>query len=158
MSQQAGHSRKFLAVIDNTPECTRAVLYAGLRARKSGGGLVLVYVCAPGDYQHWLGVSEIMKAEAREEGQAALAAAANYARESANIEAELAIREGDAAAEIRRLIEEDRDIAILVLAAGADKEGPGPLVSSVAGAGTQFAVPVTILPAAMSDEDIAAVT
>ena len=35
--------------------------------------------------------------------------------------------------EIHKLIEEDQDIAILVLAAGAGKEGPGPLVASIAG-------------------------
>ncbi|MEC9342606.1 MAG: universal stress protein, partial [Pseudomonadota bacterium] len=71
-SFQEGHKRKFLAVIDSTPECGRAVLYAGRRADKTGGALVLVYVCPPGDFQHWIGVEEIMRAEALEEAEAAL--------------------------------------------------------------------------------------
>ena len=40
------------------------------------------------------------------------------------------IREGNPAEEIHKLIEEDQDIAILVLAAGTGKEGPGPLVAT----------------------------
>ncbi len=75
---EEGHNRKFLAVIDSTPECGRAVLYAGRRAQKTNGGLVLLYVCPPGDFQHWIGVEEIMRAEAREEAQAALDKFAQY--------------------------------------------------------------------------------
>lgn len=156
-SFQEGHKRKFLAVIDDTPECGRAVLYAGRRAAKTGGGLVLVYVIPPADFQHWLGVEEIMRAEAREEAEAALDRFALFAREKANVDPELVVREGITTEEIAKLIEEDRDIAILVLAAGADKEGPGPLVSSIAKAGSGFSIPVTVVPSDMADEDIEAV-
>ena len=45
---------------------------------------------------------------------------------------ERVIREGETAEEILKLIEEDEDIAILVLAAGTGKEGPGPLVANLA--------------------------
>ncbi|MFZ1815498.1 MAG: universal stress protein [Rhizobiaceae bacterium] len=156
-SYEAGHKRKFLAVIDDTPECGRAVLYAGRRAAKTGGALTLVYICTPGDFQHWIGVEEIMKAEAREEAEAALHKAAQFARETANIDPELVVREGNTVEEIHKLIEEDHDIAILVLAAGDDKEGPGPLVSSIAGRGAAFPIPVTVVPSEMSDEDIESV-
>ncbi|MEC9343905.1 MAG: universal stress protein, partial [Pseudomonadota bacterium] len=77
--------------------------------------------------------------------------------ESANIDPELVVREGNTVEEVCSLIEEDRDIAILVLAAGDDKEGPGPLVSSIAGRGAAFPIPVTIVPCDMTDEDIEAV-
>jgi nucleotide-binding universal stress UspA family protein len=156
-SFQEGHKRKFLAVIDDTPECGRAVLYAGRRAAKTGGGLVLVYVIPPADFQHWLGVEEIMRAEAREEAEAALDKYAIFARDNAGVDPERVIREGNTSEEIISQIEEDRDIAILVLAAGDDKEGPGPLVSSIAKAGSPFSIPVTIVPSDLSDEDIEAV-
>ena len=61
---------------------------------------------------------------------------------------------GSATEQIHGLIEEDRDIAILVLAAGSTKEGPGPLVSSIAGRGAAFPIPVTVLPDTLSDEEI----
>ncbi|MCG6856811.1 MAG: universal stress protein [Salaquimonas sp.] len=156
-SFQEGHKRKFLAVIDATPECGRAVLYAGRRAAKTGGGLVLVFISPPGDFQHWIGVEEIMRAEAREEADSALDKYAQYAREKANIDPELVVREGKIVDEIYKLIEEDRDIAILVLAAGEGKEGPGPLVSSIAGRSAAFPIPVTIVPSDLSDADIEAV-
>ena len=143
-----------MAVIDGTPECQRAVHYAGRRAKNSNGGLILLYVIPEGDFQQWLGVEEIMRAEAREEAEAALAKAAQTVRETIGIEPEMVIREGSAAVQIVGLIEEDRDIAILVLAAGSAKEGPGPLVSSVAGRGSAFPIPVTILPDTLTNEGI----
>ena len=158
LSGEEGHRRKFLAVIDDTPECERAVHYAASRAKRTNGVLVLIYVIEPGDFQHWLGVEEIMKAEARDEADAALERFAALVRENAGIEPELTIRMGKTTDEIHALIEEDQDIAILVLAAGSAKEGPGPLVSSIAGRGAAFPVPVTVIPDALSDEDIEALS
>ncbi|QTK79838.1 universal stress protein [Agrobacterium tumefaciens] len=154
LSRMEGHRRKFLAVIDDTPECERAVHYAGRRAKNSNGGLVLLYMIPEGDFQQWLGVEQIMRAEAREEAEATLAKIAQKVRETIGIEPESVIREGSATEQIHGLIEEDRDIAILVLAAGSTKEGPGPLVSSIAGRGAAFPIPVTVLPDTLSDEEI----
>lgn len=147
-----------MAVIDDTPECTRAVHYAGMRAKNSNGGLVLLYVIADGDFQQWLGVEEIMRAEAREEAEATLAKVAQTVRERIGIEPEIVIREGIATEQIHAAIEEDRDIAILVLAAGSAKEGPGPLVSSIAGKAAAFPIPVTVIPDLLTDEEIDALT
>jgi nucleotide-binding universal stress UspA family protein len=154
LSREAGHRRKFLAIIDDTPECERAVAYASKRAKSTGGVLVLLYVIEPGDFQHWLGVEKIMREEANQAAGAALDVYATKVREQIGIEPELVIREGKPAEEIHKLIEEDQDIAILVLAAGAAKEGPGPLVASIAGKGAAFPIPVTVVPQNLSDEDI----
>ncbi len=154
LSRLEGHRRKFLAVIDDTPECERAVHYAGRRAKNSNGGLVLLYMIPEGDFQQWLGVEQIMRAEAREEAEATLAKIAQKVRETIGIEPEAVIREGGATEQIHGLIEEDRDIAILVLAAGSTKEGPGPLVSSISGRGAVFPIPVTVLPDTLTDEEI----
>ena len=155
LSREAGHRRKFLAIIDDTPECERAVAYASKRAKSTGGVLVLLYVIEPGDFQHWLGVEKIMREEAT-------ATARRRTRQSMpprcarqlGIEPELVMREGKPTEEIHKLIEEDQDIAILVLAAGAGKEGPGPLVASIAGKGAAFPIPVTVVPQNLSDEEI----
>jgi nucleotide-binding universal stress UspA family protein len=154
LSREAGHRRKFLAIIDDTPECERAVAYASKRAKSTGGVLVLLYVIEPGDFQHWLGVEKIMRDEAMQAAGAALDVYATKVREQVGIEPELVIREGKPAEEIHKLIEDDQDIAILVLAAGAGKEGPGPLVASIAGKGAAFPIPVTVVPQNLSDEDI----
>ena len=154
LSRLEGHRRKFLAVIDDTPECSRAVHYAARRAKNSNGGLVLLYVIANADFQQWLGVEAIMRAEAMAEAEAALAKAAETVRETIGIDAEMVIREGKPAEEIHTLIDEDRDIAILVLASGSTKDGPGPLVSMIAGRGAAFPIPVTVLPDVLTNEEI----
>ncbi len=143
-----------MAVIDGTPECEKAVHYAGRRAKNSNGGLVLLFVIPEGDFQQWLGVEQIMRAEAMEEAEAIMAKSAQRVRETIGIDPEIVIREGSATEQINALVEEDRDIAVLVLAAGSAKEGPGPLVSAIGGRGTAFPIPVTVLPDTLSDEEI----
>ena len=155
---EEGHKRKFLAVVDDSAECDRAVLYAGRRAANSGGALTLLYVSTPGDFQHWIGVEEIMKAEQREAGEAQLEKFAQFIRDESNIDPELVLREGNTLEQLLGLIEEDQDIALLVLAAGDSSEGPGPLVSSIAGGGGEFSIPVVVVPCNMSSEDIQNVT
>ncbi|HEY5081311.1 MAG TPA: universal stress protein [Bauldia sp.] len=158
-SSEEGHRRKFLVVIDDTPECARALRYAARRAEHTGGGLILLYVIGTGDFQHWLGVENIMRAEAMEAGETALGRFADMARSWSKIEPELVIREGNRSEEIVKLIESDEDIATLVLAAGTDSEGPGPLVAALAGkASGTFPVPITIVPGNLDDEAIAAIS
>ncbi|WP_103220627.1 universal stress protein [Roseibium marinum] len=156
-SNEEGHRRKFLVVIDDTPECDRAIVYAAKRAARTGGVVTLVYIIAPGDFQHWLGVEDIMRAEAQEEAESTLAKAAERVRSVARTEPETVVREGSIGEEILELIESDADIAILVLAAGTGSEGPGPLVSSIAGkSGSPFPIPVTIVPGNLDDDSISA--
>lgn len=157
-SLDEGHRRKFLVVIDETPECEKAVIYAAKRSARTGGALVMLVVIEPEQFQHWLGVENIMKAEARDAAAELLAKADQIVKNSARIEPELVIREGKTAEEIIAVIEEDEDIAILVLAASPVNEGPGPLVSSLAGqtAGT-FSIPVTIVPGTLSEDDMNAI-
>src|SRR5438105_9850230 len=129
-SYEAGHKPKFLAIIDESPECDRAVYYASRRAARTGASVVMLRVVETEDRnQQWLGVADIMKAEAHDEANAALDRYSARANGAAGITPERVIREGDTAEQILRLIDEDEDIAVLVLAAGTGKEGPGPLVS-----------------------------
>lgn len=157
-AREEGHKRKFLVVVDDTPECLRALSYAARRAEHTSGAVVLLFVIEPEGPQSFLGVEEVMRAEAREQAQATLAKFAAKARDYANLDPEMVIREGRRAEEIRKLIETDEDIAILVLAAGESSEGPGPLVTAIAArsSGT-FPVPITIVPATLSEEQLDAI-
>lgn len=158
-SGEPGHRRKFLVIIDDSPECDRAVYFASRRAQNTGGKLVMLFVMAPGDFQHWLGVENIMRAEAQDEARRVLGEFAEKARKWADIEPEQVIREGNAAEEVRKVINEDEDIAILALAAGTGKEGPGPLVTAITTRTVgDFPIPITIVPGSLSDEEIQAVS
>lgn len=155
---EEGHRRKFLVIIDESPEVDAALYFAGCRAEHTGGSLVLLYVIEPQEFQHWMGVKEIQK---EEETQKATALFRLFRRKLANaglesVECEEVIREGALSEEILGMIEADEDISIMVLGAGVDAQGPGPLVSSLAAgkhAGT-FPVPITIVPGHMVLEDI----
>jgi nucleotide-binding universal stress UspA family protein len=155
-SYEPGHLRKFLVIIDETPECDRAVIYAARRAARTGGRLVLFAAVSVGEEgQQWLGVGDLMREEAREEAEGRLDHYAARARNLAGIDPERVLREGIKAEEIMKYIDEDEDIGILVLAAGTGKEGPGPLVSSIAGAGAgTFLIPITIVPGNLKDEEL----
>ena len=132
------YKRKYLVVIDDTEECDRAVTFAAHRIKHTGGTSLLMAVIEPGEFQHWLGVENIMRAEAKEEAERLLDIRRRRIAEIGDIKVETVVREGRPAEEIEKLIEEDHDIAILVLAAGTSKEGPGPLVSAFTSAGRQF--------------------
>lgn len=152
--REEGHRRKFLAVVDSTPECEKAIHYAARRVASIDADLVLVYVIEPGDFQHWLGVEDRMRAEALAEAEKALANATEWAVKYGGITPQTVIREGKAVSEIEGLIEDDHDIALMVLAAGESKDGPGPLVSSVAVGSSAFSIPVTVVPTTLTDADI----
>lgn len=151
------YQRKFLVVIDDTEECDRAVTFAAHRVCRTGGTVVLLAIIEPGEYQHWLGVEQIMRAEADEEATRLLDLRAARIAAIDNINVEKVIREGRKAEEVEKLVEEDEGIAILVLAAGTSSDGPGPLVSAFASRGDNaLRIPVTIVPGTMTDEQIAA--
>ena len=126
-SYEAGHKPKLLVVIDDTEECDRAVYFASRRAARIGGNVVMLRVIEMHDQsQQWLGVADIMRAEAHEEADAQLSKYAARANGIAGITPERVVREGDKAEEILKLIDEDEDIFILVLAAGTGAGGTRP--------------------------------
>lgn len=155
-SHEPGHRRKFLVLADDTPECDRALYYAARRAARTGGAVVLLAVLqleeAP---SQWLGVADLMRAEATDKAEARLDLLSARAEGIAGVDTERVVREGTVADQILAVIEEDEDIAILVLAAGTGKEGPGPLIASLAkGMWASLPVPVTLVPGALSDSEI----
>ncbi|MEO6779476.1 MAG: universal stress protein [Bradyrhizobium sp.] len=158
-SYEAGHRPKCLVVVDDTAEWDRAVYYASRWAVRAGGGVVMLRVIETEDQnQQWLGVADIMRAEAQEEANAALDRASGRANGIAAITPERVIREGDPTEQILDVIDQDADIAMLVLAANPGPEGPGPLISMLAGAAGSFPIPVTIISGDLSDEAVDALS
>ena len=158
-SYESGHSPKFMVVIDDTPECDRALYFASRRALRIGATVIMLHVIETHDRnQQWLGVADIMRAEAHEEANAVLDRHAARSSSITGVQPERVIREGEKAAEVLKLIDEDEDIAALILAAGAGKEGPGPMVSSLIRTAGTFPIPVALVPGSLSDEDLDSMT
>ncbi len=146
--------RKFLVVVDKTPECRVAIRFATRRAQHTGGRVTLLCVAQHDDFQQWRGVEEIMRDEAHQEAESLVYEAAKVVNDLSGIIPELVIMEGRPAECLAELIKNDKDISILVLAAGTSKEGPGPLVSSLVGRAGAHPTPVTIVPGGLSDDEI----
>jgi len=154
-SYEQGHKPKCLVIVDDTAEWDRAVYYASRWAVRVGGGVVMLRVIETEDRnQQWLGVADIMKAEADEIANAALDRASGRANGVAAITPERVIREGDPSEQILDVIDRDVDISMLVLAASAGPEGPGPIITALAKTVGTFPIPITIVPGNLTDKDI----
>ncbi|MEL6478464.1 MAG: universal stress protein [Pseudomonadota bacterium] len=150
--------RKFMVVVDDTPECAQAIRFAARRAESTRGGVIMLYVIEPEEFQHWVGVAEVMRAEARQTAENRLDEMAAEIQEYAGLTPEMVIREGTPREEIFRLIEEDGNIGVLVLGAGIDGDGPGPLVTHmVTKMAGRLPIPLTVVPGHLSLERIDAV-
>jgi hypothetical protein len=99
-----------------------------------------------------------MRAEAHEQANALLDQFAARANGVAAITPERVISEGNRVQEIVALIDEDEDIAVLALAAGTGKEGPGPLVINLGKTAGTFAIPIAIIPGNLADEELDAMS
>ena len=157
---EQGHHRKFLVVVDESPEVESALYYAALRISHTSGRLLLLYIIEPQEYQHWAGIRQVQLEEETNKAKA-LFRLMRRKLNNAGLEAldhEEVILEGNKSEQIVKAIEDDEDTAILVLGASTDPKGPGPLVSTIAagtGAGS-FPIPITIVPGNLAFEDIIA--
>ena len=147
--------RKFLVIVDTSNECRVAIRFAARRAQHTNGIVTLLCIIGSADFQQWAGVERVMREEAHQEAERLLHELAKSVNDLTHHMPELIIREGQTLEEIRLLLREDSAISILVLGSGTSKEGPGPLVSAIAGKGDPgYTIPVTVVPGHLSDEAI----
>lgn len=152
--------RTFLCVVDESEELGQAVRFACRRAMRSKGGRVgLLYLIAPAEFEHWMGVSDLMREERREKAEELLQVVASVVQKQTGMMPEIYIREGNVTDELLNLINEDLGIKVLVLGAATGSEGPGPLVTQIVQKYLgKIRVPIVIVPGNLTDEQIDAIT
>jgi nucleotide-binding universal stress UspA family protein len=151
--------RVFLVVVDETEEHRLAVQYAARRAAHTGGRLALLYVVEPAELQQWMAIEELARAERREAAEELLQRLCEEIAPVAGSMPMVYIREGRRRDELLALIAEEPSISILVLAAGTGPEGPGPLISYLAGKpAARLRIPITIIPGGLSLEEVDALS
>ena len=148
--------RKFLVVVDDTPECRVAVRFAARRAERTGASLVLLRVIVPDpSHTHWIAVEERMREEAFDEAEVLLQDIASDINEWAGLVPAVAIRQGQIKDEVLGQIDEDSGVDVLVLAASPGTDGPGPLVTTLAGKlSGSMRIPVTVVPGNLTDSEV----
>lgn len=151
--------RVFLVVIDDSEELHQALYYACRRAVRLDGHVALMHCIPPAEFQHWAGVGELMREEAREEAESLLRVNSEYVHEITGKTPVVYLREGDPKTELIELINEASEITMLILGASTDGENSGPLISYMTNKGASVCrVPITIVPGNLSDEDIDHIT
>ncbi|MEM7223487.1 MAG: universal stress protein [Pseudomonadota bacterium] len=155
----ASANRVFLVVVDDTPEMDVALRFACRRARNTGGRVALLYVVEPADFQHWMSVGNLMREEARSEGEQLLQKLAGSVNEQTGALPILYVREGTRRDELLNLLDEEPNISILVLGANVGKRGPGPLIEALTGKFlSKLHVPLTIVPGNLEEDEIDGIT
>ena len=153
--------RYILVIADNSEEMTIALEYACARSKKTGRKIIIATFIEPLDVLTTKGVTEIMKEEARDEAEAILKRAASFVKNRTGDLPALSIREGETISELKKLIDEEKTINVLVLAASTDSnsKNPGPIITSlVTNEITNLRVPIMIVPGNFSIEHIAQIT
>ena len=150
--------RKFLVILDDSRECLNAMRFAAMRAEKTKGGVTILSVIPPDEFNHWIGVGDLMREEARERVHAHYEVFAKWMRDRHDVDPELVIREGDVVNEILDQVNADDAIGVLVLGAASGKKGPGPLVSQLSRGSGSLPIPVTIVPGDLSKERLEDIT
>ena len=153
--------RYILVIADNSDEMTIALQYACARSKKTGRKIIIATFIEPLDVLTTKGVSEIMKEEARDEAEAILKKAASFVKDKTGDLPALSIREGETISELKKLIDEEKTINVLVLAASTDSnsKNPGPIITSlVTNEITNLRVPIMIVPGNFSIEHITQIT
>jgi len=157
---EEGHTRKFLVIVDETPEVDAALYFAASRCQHTAGSIQLLYVIQPQEFQHWMGVRQV---QLEEETAKAKALFRLFRRKLANegfedVAVHDAVREGTLTDEILGIISDDKDVAVLLLGAASNSKGPGPLVSSLAAgsAAGSFPIPITLVPGDLTVDELRA--
>ena len=125
---------------------------------KTGGGVEILAVIPPEEFNHRIGVSDIMREEARDRIKAHFKIFAKWMRSRQSIDPELVISEGEPVTEILEQVRDDHNIGVLVLGAGTENKGLGPLVSQLTKNSAYLPIPITIIPGDLSKERREAIT
>ena len=153
--------RYILVIADKSEEMNIALEYACARSKKTGRKIIIATFIEPLDVLTTKGVTEIMKEEAREEAENILKKAASFVKDKTGELPALSIREGETISELKKIIDEEKNINVLVLAASADlnNKNPGPIITSlVSNEITNLRVPIMIVPGNLSIEYIYQIT
>ena len=155
------NDRYILVIADGTKEMEVALQYACARSKKTNRKIIIATFIEPVDVLTTQGVTEIMQNEAREEAEKRIQHASSIVKESTGITPVIHIREGEIINELKSLIEEEKNINVLVLSASIDEKekNPGPIINSLLTKElTNFRIPIMIVPGNFSKEHISHIT
>ena len=154
-------NRYILVIADNSNEMEIALEYACARSKKTSRKIIIATFIEPLDVLTTQGVTEIMKNEARDTAELLLQKAASHVKDKTGEMPTLAIREGETITELKKIIEEEKNINVLVLAANSDpknKDSNTIINSLLSQEITNMRIPIMIVPGNFSKDHIALIS
>lgn len=147
--------RKFVVVVDDSPESRVAIRFAAARASHlTGGGIILFHAIPPVEFQHWMAVADRMREEAYEEAEILLNDVAQELLDYCGVVAEQVIKEGEPGTALFDFMVSNKDLFGLVLGVGTGSS-PGPLVEYFTREhAVDMPCPVFLIPGTMTYEQI----
>lgn len=137
----------YLVVADETAEFELAMKYAANMAKANRGHVSILYVLEEQEFQHWGNIEERMRREQRGKAENFLWDVAGKLNEFNGLKPSFCLEDGDRQEILVNLINADTNIKMLVLGAGTETAGPGPLVTHFTTKGlTRLRVPVLLVP------------
>jgi len=153
--------RYILVIADGSKEMEVALQYACVRSKKTNRKIIIATFIEPLDVLTTQGVTEIMQNEAREEAEKKIKYASSIVKESTGFMPVVHIREGEIIQELKALIEEEKNINVLVLGANVENNDndPGPIINSLVSKEiSNFRIPIMIVPGNFSKDHINLIT
>jgi nucleotide-binding universal stress UspA family protein len=143
--------RTYLAVVDESPEARIALRFAARRAARTGGGVTILALAEVPEFSAWGGVQAAMEEEALLRVEALVAAVAGEVIDEAGLHPKIVVRAGDPVKAVSTVLEEENEVAALVLGAAASGSDPGPLVDHFAAAAGTLPCPLMIIPGSLDE-------
>ena len=151
--------RKFLVVLDDSRECLNAMRFAAMRAAHTGGGVTILSVIPPDEFNHWIGVAEVDARRSRANVSTLImkcspnGCVTNRAW-TQNWRSAKATRSLKSLSMFNPILKS----VCLCLGAGVEKKGPGPLVTQLTKNSGSLPIPITIVPGDLSKEKLEEIT
>ena len=143
---------KFLAVFDGTDECKSAVRYASRRAQINSADLLIVATIDTVEFTYWLNVNSKMIDNIEKESREMLSDLSKEIHSYSDINCDYIIEHGSKLEVVKKLIDDDQSISLLILASNKKDKKPGILVETISGVG--YSIPVVVLPGNLNDASI----
>ena len=143
---------KFLAVFDGTDECKSAVRYASRRAQINSADLLIVATIDTVEFTYWLNVNSKMIDNIEKESKEMLSNLSKEINSYSDINCDYIIEHGSKLEVVKKLIDDDQSISLLILASNKKDKKPGILVETISGIG--YSIPVVVLPGNLNDDSI----
>ena len=137
--------RVFLVVIDDTDEARSALRYAARRAGAVGGGVHVLALVPQQNISAFGGVQATIEQEARDRAEMLAHGAAGSLLAEVGIMPSISVAMGGGQRVIREYLDENKDVAALVLGA-AEGNNPGPLVAHFSANAGTLPCPLYIIP------------